>query len=500
MGLDRVLVVDDDKLNVELLATLLEKENCAVVSAFNGRQGWDTVQKEPVDLVLMDLRMPRMGGMELLKKIKKATPHTIIIMMTAYATVESAVEAMKFGAYDYVIKPLRSEQVAMLLRRLRERDELYWQNEYLREELAAERACDRLVTVDENMRRICEATRLAANSKASVLVQGESGTGKELIARYIHEMSPRKNKPFIRVNCAALPATLLESELFGHEKGAFTGAVAQRRGRFELADGGTLLLDEISEVSPPLQAELLRVLEEEEFDRVGGSKTLRVDVRVIATTNQDMRRTIAESKFRRDLYYRLNVIPIVLPPLRARRVDVPPLVNHFLEKFSAEKNRPVPHFTEEAMQLMCRYAWPGNVRELKNSIQRLVILHDVKEIGVEHLPGEIREGGLAQTGTGVFVGQAIEEVERWLILKTLQHTAGNRTAAAGMLGVTTRTLRNKLGRYRKEGVIPGAEALSPAGEEISHMVQTVPPGTQRIPPSGGRNFPGTPFADFSPAS
>jgi len=471
MVLDRVLVVDDDKLNVELLTALLEREGCRVTCAYDGRQGWKMFQKDAVDLIFMDLRMPRMGGMELLEKIKGDSPRTPIVMMTAYATVETAVESMRLGAYDFITKPFTPEQVSLLLRRLRERNELYAENDYLREELAEERAPDRLLTSDEKMLRICEAARLAAQSKASVLIQGESGTGKELVARHIHRLSPRNRKPFVRVNCAALPETLLESELFGHEKGAFTGAVARRRGRFELADGGTLLLDEVSEISSSLQAKLLRAIEQEEFERVGGSRTLRVDVRIVATTNRDLRAAIEEGDFRADLFYRLNVVPIVLPPLRDRPGDIAELIAYYLEKFALQGGRAAPSVSRDAMRVLRRYSWPGNVRELKNVVQRMMILCPAERIEVVDLPSEVRnEGGAGErAGIEIGVGQTLEAMERTLILKTLERTGGNRTDAAEILGVTTRTLRNKLRRYREKGLLGAGPAQGRGPEKISPL-------------------------------
>jgi len=450
MGRQHVLVVDDDKLNAELLTTLLERESCHAERALNGRQAWERFRKTPADLVFMDLRMPRMNGMELLKKIKSFSPRTTVVMMTAYATVETAVEAIKFGAYDYISKPFRSEQIATLLRQLRDKAKPHGEYSYLLSHSPKEHEGDRLITVDENMTRICKEIQLAAQSKASVLVQGESGTGKELVAKSIHEHSPRKDKPFIKVNCAALPEGLLESELFGHEKGAFTNAITERHGRFELAHDGTILLDEISEISPAIQAKLLRVLEEEEFERVGGSATLSVDVRVVATTNKNLQEEIRAGAFREDLYYRLNVIPIVLPPLRARKGDVAHLANWFLRRFARQNGRPVAQVSDEALRLMRRYSWPGNVRELKNLMHRLVILNVTDAIRPEHLPLEIRSVEPSQVTNDVSVGHTIQDAERWLILKTLEQTSGNRTEAARLLGVTTRTLRNKLARYRRE--------------------------------------------------
>ena len=455
MNVEQILVVDDDKLNVELLSALLEKKVSRVECAYNGRQAWQAFQRDPADVVLTDVRMSRMDGLELLKRIKAESPETAVILMTSYGAVDSAVEAMRLGAYDYVAKPFREEEVDDLLARLQREGLPADQDDHCDEEGNA--ATCRLITADERMQAICESTRRAATTKASVLIQGESGTGKELIARYVHELSPRREKAFVRINCAALPETLLESELFGHEKGAFTGAVERRAGRFELADGGTLLLDEISEISPALQAKLLRVLEEEEFERVGGSTTIRVDVRVVATTNRDLQQAIEDGAFREDLYYRLNVIPVALPPLRERAGDVPYLVGHFLKEYAEQNRRHPPRVTEEAMRLLERYPWPGNVRELRNLMQRMVVLNGGDVLDMQDLPPEIRGEAPQRRAHVISVGHTIEEAERWLIMRTLQHTRGNRTEAANLLGVTTRTLRNKLSRYRAEN----------AGEETS---------------------------------
>ena len=495
MELEHILVVDDDRLSVELLHTLLEQEHCRVSCAFNGRQAWELFRKDPADVVFMDLRMPGMGGMDLLKKARESSPRTVIVIMTTCATVESVVNAMKLGAYDYVVKPFEATQIRMLLQRLRERNDLYAQNDYLKSELAAERSCDELITQDEQMLHICEAAKRAANSKASVLIQGESGTGKELIARLIHEHSPRKSQPLINVHCAALPEGLLESELFGHEKGSFPSAAAHRTGRLELADGGTLLLDEISEIPVGLQAKLLRVLEEEQFERVGGSATLRVDVRVIATTSRDLRAAIAESAFREDLYYRLNVIPMVLPPLRARNGDVPLLTSYFLKRYAEEHGRTVPRLSDEARRILCRHTWPGNVRELKNLIQRLIVLGPGDTIEAEHIPPGVRGAAPASPSRrdSVAVGQTIEQAERWLILKTLQHTAGNRTEAADILGVTTRTLRNKLSRYRQGGLISDLDMPTRRKEHFSYA--SASPRPTSISAAAVR--PGTPFAEWA---
>ena len=450
MPLERALVVDDDSLNAEFLRTVLERHGCDVTVAHSGEEGWELFDKNNADMLFTDLRMPGMGGIELLGKVHAAAPRTSIVVMTAYASLETAIEAMRQGAYDYLIKPFQPEQVGGLLNRMRERHALYSQNEYLQTEAERAGAGDEIVTGDPGYLRLLEEIKRAAATKVSVLVHGESGTGKELVARAVHRHSPRAGRAFIRVNCAALSETLLESELFGHEKGAFTGATAKREGRFELADGGTLLLDEISEISPALQAKLLRVLEEEEFERVGGTQTLEVDVRIVAATNRDLRKAMAEGQFREDLYYRLNVVPVRLPPLRERRGDIPLLVEYFLDKFCRECGRDRPRLGDTAMDRLLIYPWPGNVRELRNLVHRLVVLSGRAAIEAEDLPAELN-GGLQEPGDGVCVGATIDEAERWLILNTLEHTKGHRNRAAGMLGVTTRTLRNKLSQYRREG-------------------------------------------------
>ncbi len=449
MPFERALVVDDDSLNAEFLRTVLQRHDCEVAVAHSGEEAWEIFDKDGADMLFTDLRMPGMGGIELLGKVHAAEPRTSIVVMTAYASLETAIEAMRRGAYDYLIKPFQPEQVAGLLSRIRERHALYSQNEYLQNE--AERADDEIVTGDPGYMRLLDEVKRAAATKVSVLVHGESGTGKELIARAVHRHSPRAGGAFIRVNCAALSETLLESELFGHEKGAFTGATAKREGRFELADGGTLLLDEISEISPSLQAKLLRVLEEEEFERVGGTQTLRVNVRIVATTNRDLRQAMAEGQFREDLYYRLNVVPVQLPPLRERRGDIPLLIDYFLDKFCRECGRDRPNLSDSAIDQLLIYPWPGNVRELRNLMHRLVALSGQAAIEAEDLPAEFT-GGPQDPGDGVCVGATIDQAERWLILNTLDHTSGHRNRAADILGVTTRTLRNKLSQYRRDGI------------------------------------------------
>jgi DNA-binding NtrC family response regulator len=373
MPLRTAVVADDEILNRELLAEMLPRFAVQVRTAKDGVQALKALEAEPADLLITDVRMPGMGGLKLLGKAKEKWPDMPVVMMTAFASVESAVESMRQGAYDYLMKPFGVEQVEALLLRLNERQQLVRTVSALKSEVR-DRHRGRLMLGDSPvMAGLKQTVERAARSTATVLVRGESGTGKELVARALHEQSPRAAGPFVKVNCAALTETLLTSELFGHEKGSFTGATEQRPGRFELADGGTLLLDEISEISPELQAKLLRVLEEREFERVGGGRPIKVDVRVVATTNRDLGLEVAERRFREDLFYRLNVVPVVIPPLRERAGDVPGLIDHYLATLSAETGAQVT-LSDDALALLAAYRWPGNVRELVNVVERLVVL------------------------------------------------------------------------------------------------------------------------------
>ncbi len=373
MPIRSAVVADDEILNRELLAEMLPRFNVQVRTAKDGVQALKALEAEPAELLITDVRMPGMGGLKLLGKAKEKWPDMPVVMMTAFASVESAVESMRQGAYDYLMKPFGVEQVEALLLRLNERQQLVRTVSALTTEVR-DRHRGRIMLGDSpSMAGLKQTVERAARSTATVLVRGESGTGKELVARALHELSPRAAGPFVKVNCAALTETLLTSELFGHEKGSFTGATEQRLGRFELADGGTLLLDEISEISPELQAKLLRVLEEREFERVGGGRPIKVDVRVVATTNRDLAVEVAERRFREDLFYRLNVVPVQVPPLRERAADVPGLVLHYLARLSAETGAKVT-LGDDAIELLAAYRWPGNVRELVNVIERLVVL------------------------------------------------------------------------------------------------------------------------------
>ncbi len=448
MSIEKILVVDDDDLSRSYLSEALQRNGYSVDNASDGQEAVSLTDKQSYDMIFLDMRMPRMGGMKVLERVKKTSKETTVVIMTAYGSIESAVEAMQKGAYDYIIKPFSVDDIELLLKRVQERQKLIDENKYWRSKLDSNVENKFIIDRHSKMFGVLNNIKRMAQSKASVLIQGESGTGKELIAHSIYLHSQRSTKPFIKVNCAALSESLLESELFGHEKGAFTGADLKRMGRFELANGGTLLLDEISEVSPKIQAKLLRVLEQEEFERVGGSKTLKVDVRIIATTNRDLEQEIEKNNFRQDLYFRLNVIPVIVPPLRERSEDIPVLAEYFLEKFKAGIDTPLKKVSKEALDILARYDWPGNVREIKNLIHRCTVMIDSEVLMPEHFENMLNMHKPRKTSE-LEVGQTIEDVERELIYKTLEKTGGNKTRAAEILDVTPRTLRNKLSRYKE---------------------------------------------------
>ncbi|MCH9683068.1 MAG: sigma-54 dependent transcriptional regulator [Deltaproteobacteria bacterium] len=438
-----VLVVDDEASIVEALGKVLRKEGMSVVTAGNGRTALDIVRRQPIDVMITDLRMPGMGGNDLLKAVKAITPEVQVVLMTAYGTVETAVEAMKLGAYDFIGKPLKRASVVATLRKALDKAELLAENKQLRAQLEAATSRE-MVGNSQVMRATLEIARQAANSTATVLLLGESGTGKELLARYIHDHSPRDGKAFVPVNCAALPETILESELFGHEKGSFTGAVRAREGRFLEADSGTLFLDEIAEITQTVQVKLLRALQEGEIEPVGG-RTTKVDFRLVCATNRDLTEEVKGGNFREDLFYRINVIPIRIPPLRDRLEDVPLLGDHFLRMYAVKHGKAVEGFTEEALHLMSNYGWPGNVRELENAVERAVVLCRGAHVGADDLPPELRD---PQAGHGrqvtFSVGTPLEEVERRMILETLKFTRGDKRLAADLLGIATRTIYRKL--------------------------------------------------------
>ena len=449
MARSQILVIDDEPLMGDYVQEALIRAGHDVDVCTNGPAGLELMRKNSYDLLFTDLRMEPMNGIEVLQQARKESPGTHCIIMTAYATVETAVAALKEGAVDYVLKPFEPDALELAVSRVLLREQLARENRYLRAEVSERYDFDRMVGGSAAISRVYENIRRVADSRATVLIRGESGTGKELVARALHYKSSRRDMPFIKVNCAALSAGLLESELFGHEKGAFTGALERKIGRFELADTGTLLLDEVSEINPELQPKLLRALQEREFERVGGNRAIHVDTRIICTTNRDLERAMSEGRFREDLFFRLNVVPIHLPSLRERREDIPALMEFFLNRFARENARQVRGFAPEATQRFMEYDWPGNVRELQNAIERAVVLSTEAVLGPEHFAlgaGVPREASSGNT-VSVPIGTTVGEMEKILILRTLEQSAQNRTRAAEVLGISVRTLRNKLKEY-----------------------------------------------------
>ncbi len=444
-----VLVVDDERALRSLMVRILRGEGYEVFEAASAEEGLAVLERRAVHLVLTDLRMPGIDGMELLRRLRRSAPETQVVVLTAYGTVASAVEAMKLGAVDYLTKPLSSpDELRVVVREALARRRL-------EDDAEAQRrgAASLPVARDPAMLRVLELAQAVAPQDATVLVTGESGTGKEVVARVIHAGSPRHARPLVAVNCAALSETLLDSELFGHERGAFTGAHERRRGRFELADGGTLFLDEVGEMSPTLQAKLLRVLQEREFTRVGGSTVIRVDVRVIAATNRDLEREMRSGGFREDLYYRLAVFPIAIPPLRERKADVLPLAESFVERAARRAGKCIAGISEAAQAALLGYSWPGNVRELMNVVERAAILERGASLGPESLL--LRPGSGSPTG---LPSLNLRELERQAIVEALRLTKGNRKDAAALLGLGLRTLQYRLKEYAEQGL-----ALEPEG-------------------------------------
>jgi two-component system response regulator HydG len=457
-----ILVADDDPGLRESLERTLSREGYGVVAASDGRAALERLQSGSIDLVLTDLKMPGLSGLELLRAAKAMSPDIDVILLTAFGTVEEAVTAMKEGAYDFLTKPFRREQLLKLVDKALERRSLIAQNRALRQQLEDLRAKGAIIGNSAAFRRVMTLVEQVADSSATVLIQGESGTGKELVARTIHERSPRRTGPFVAVNCAALPETLLESELFGYERGAFTGAAARKEGRFELADGGTLFLDEVADLSLVTQPKILRVLQEGEFERLGGTRTIRVDVRIVAATNQDLPQMVREKRFREDLYYRLNVITVNVPPLRERFEDISLLASHFLRVYAAKNNRRLEGFTDEALRRLEGYSWPGNVRQLENVIERSVVLARDRLIDAHDLPEEV--GGIKPPPRDAIlslVGTPLAEIEQRLLDETLRITGGNKTQAAKLLGIDVRTVARKLER-RDEAATPAADETAEA--------------------------------------
>jgi DNA-binding NtrC family response regulator len=447
----RILVVDDQDMMRDSLAATLVREGHEVIAATDGAAAVSRLNGGRFDLMITDLKMPKMTGIELLAEAKKLRPEMPVVLMTAFATVSTAVEAMKLGAYDYIQKPFDGDEIKHLVDRTLEHNRLIRENQALRSmtEVSTPRP---LIGSGPAMAEVRKKIDLVARSNATVLIRGESGTGKEVVARAIHNASDRKERPMLAVNCAALSENLLESELFGHEKGAFTGADRMRRGRFELADGGTLMLDEISEIAPGLQAKLLRVLQENSFERVGSSLTQTVDVRVIATTNRDLEAAVEEGEFRRDLFYRLNVVPIDLPPLRQRVEDIAELCRHFLHGVAKREQNAFRHIEPEAIRVMQKYPWPGNVRELQNIMERASVLETAPGvIQAETIEPWLKIRGSTTAAAESLAGKPLADIEKQVILSTLEQFKGHRIKTATALGIGVRTLGMKIKKWREEG-------------------------------------------------
>jgi two-component system response regulator PilR (NtrC family) len=454
--MSKILVVDDEQSMRDFLAIMLKKEGHDVVTAGNGNDALKAVQAEIFDLVISDMKMPGIDGIEVLKTVKDVSSETVVIMITAYATAETAVEAMKLGASDYVIKPFKIDELKLIINNSLEKRHLRNENILLKREMASRAGFDNFIGKSEPMQKVFALIRQVADTNSTVLIAGESGTGKELVAKAIHFSSPRKKKPFVTVNCGALPETLLESELFGYMKGAFTGAASNKQGLFEAANEGTIFLDEISATTPALQIKLLRVLQEREFMRVGGTSGVHVDVHVIAASNKDLGAEVAKGLFREDLFYRLNVIPIHLPPLRERKEDIPLLINFFLRKFSKKDDDRVlmKTFSPDAMKAIMNYQWPGNVRELENLIERLVIMSPGEIIQSEQIPDTIKNVlpcselvSLDIPDEGLDLEAMLESAEKTLLRKALEKTGGVKTEAAKLLKLSFRSLRHRLQKY-----------------------------------------------------
>ncbi|SHF22037.1 DNA-binding transcriptional response regulator, NtrC family, contains REC, AAA-type ATPase, and a Fis-type DNA-binding domains [Desulforamulus putei DSM 12395] len=448
--MNKILVIDDEEHMCWALERGLRQEGYQVLTATRGKEGLELIRKETPSLVILDLKMPEMDGLEVLVRAKDLLPKLPVIMITAHGTIDTAIEAMKLGATDYITKPFDLDELKLVVKQALMVSQLQEEVTFLRSELS--KKYGRIIGNSQAIQDVCTLVEKVADSNATVLITGESGTGKEVTALSIHQLSSRRDKPFVPINCAALPESLLESELFGHEKGAFTGAVARKLGRFELANHGTLFLDEITEMPLSMQVKLLRVLQEKQFERVGGTESIKVDVRVIAATNRDPIECIRKGTFREDLYYRLNVLPIHLPPLRERTEDIPLLVMHFLQKFNPSQEQLI---SPEAMGLLTSYHWPGNIRELQNVIERAVILSQGQEIKPHHLPKEIQktDTGKGEAGQGLIInfpdeGISFEEVEKELIIKALEKSNGNQTRAAQLLGITRSALLYRAQKYQ----------------------------------------------------
>ncbi len=447
----KILIVDDEEGMRHMLSIILKKEGYETTSVSNGNEALTAAEKDDYDFILCDIRMPGMDGLTLLQELKKRGCNSTIIMMSAYGTMDTAIEAMKIGAYDYISKPFKSDEIILTIKKAEERERLRKENIFLKKEVEGRYKFSNIIAKSKNMLEIFETISKIASYKSTVLIIGESGTGKELIAKAIHYNSPRKNKAFIPINCGAIPENLLESELFGHVRGAFTDAIFTKKGLFEEADGGTIFLDEVSDLPLSLQVKLLRVLQEDEIRRVGDTKPIKVDVRIIAASGRDLVDEVKMGRFREDLFYRLNVLNIHLPPLRERKEDIPLLVNHFIEKFNKKIGRNIKGITSDAMKMLMDYEWKGNVRELENVIERAVILADGECISTEHLPEGIikavTEPVVSITEGEFSIKKASSALEKELIKRALKYTGGNRTKAARLLEISHKALLYKMQEY-----------------------------------------------------
>jgi two-component system NtrC family response regulator len=450
--METILVVDDEKNYLVVLEALLRPEGYEILTADNAREAIRLIRESELDLVITDMKMPGITGMELLEESKKVEPDLPVIMMTAFGTIEMAVEAMKKRAYDYITKPFQNEELKLTVEKALANYRLIKENRFLSKALSDRYRYGNIIGKSKPMLEIYDLIQKVAQSKAFVLIAGASGTGKELIAKAIHYNSPRKDRPFVSVNCGALTETLLESELFGHEKGAFTGAVAMKKGRFELADGGTLFLDEVGDMPASLQVKLLRVLQEMEFERVGGTQTIQTDVRVLSASNKNLKEEVGRGEFREDLFYRLNVINIGVPPLRERVEDIRLLVNHFAQKYGQDEGKDKIELSGEAWKALYRYSWPGNVRELENTIERAVVLSSDGRIGLEELPDEL-SGKREDLDVDRFIPlgaplqKTLEEIEERLVRRALKECHNVQSHAAEMLGITKSLIQHKLKKY-----------------------------------------------------
>ncbi len=455
-----VLVIDDEKNIRTGLAAALKLDGYEVLLAADGNEGMDIALRGDIDLVITDLRMPGMSGEEVLKKVTSETPGVPVIVLTGHGTVESAVDAMRAGAYDFLTKPLNLDRLSLLVKRALQSRELILQHRELEREVENRKSFEHIIGKSPAMMKVFEVLKRVAPTKASVLITGESGVGKELIADALHNLSPRKDNPFVKVHCAALAESLLESELFGHEKGSFTGAVSRKRGRFELAHSGTIFLDEIGEIDQTVQIKILRVLQEKKFERVGGEDTLEVDVRVVTATNRDLEKEIAEGRFREDLYYRLNVVRIHVPPLRERKDDLPLMITSFVHEFAEENGKKIEGMDPKARSALYAYDWPGNVRQLRNCIESAVVMTSGTVITLDDLPPSIRSGAEVPSLL-IPVGVTMAEAEKQVILQTLSANSGNKSKTAEILGIGRKTLHRKLDEY---GVVSAPDGGDGSGD------------------------------------